>query len=74
MVTIHASHIEKPEKEFYVKFLHAPYFNVYFHVAKCVTVKVLAETPDGALKIAQYHYFDSSNFTLVDAPKEISIY
>jgi len=60
MITIHAHHIEKPEKEFFVTYYHKNYIPDGFPFAfpgREKTEKVLAETPEGATKIAKYHHF-----------------
>lgn len=64
--TIHSSHIEKPSKSFYVSFYRPRYFNVYWHEGGYRTVKVLADTSEGALKIAKYHWRRGKEFKLVD--------
>jgi hypothetical protein len=49
-----------------VEFDSAGYFNVIRFAATHVRVFVLAETADGALAIARYHYgLKGSNFTVI---------
>ncbi len=68
MQKLRAEHIEKAVREFIVELEHGPYFNVFFHPAETKLYEVLAETPEGALKIAQYHFFISGRkFQLVGA-------
>lgn len=62
---IHASHIEQPKRKFTVTFDRSGYFNEYWHPGETRTVTVLAETGEGALKIAAYHWpMGGSNFRL----------
>jgi hypothetical protein len=69
--TIHGQHIEPPEKSFTVEFQQGAYFNVFYHPPKRRTVNVLARTEQGAIKIAQYHFFMSgSDFGLKGNPHE----
>lgn len=63
---IYSNHIEKPEKSFYVNFYRPRYFNEYWHEGGYRTVKVLAETGEGALKIAKYHWMCGKDFKLVE--------
>jgi len=66
--TIHAGHIERPEKTFHVRFssprLETAEPGVMWESQRrwC---KVLAETAEGAIRIAKYHYFMSSKFELL---------
>lgn len=59
---IHASFIEKPRHQFTVCFERPPYYNVLWFPGGTRTVIVLAETEEGALKVARYHYHNGSNF------------
>ena len=59
MATIHASHIEKPKKKFSCLVLRAPVFNVYHHPERWEQWTVLAQTKDGAHKVASYHFYRS---------------
>ncbi|MGH9437706.1 MAG: hypothetical protein ACRD22_07380 [Terriglobia bacterium] len=66
---VHAEHIEKAEKEFRVEFDHPGSLLKDGPVPIKVEsgtrwVRALAETPEGALEIAQYHYPTGSNFRL----------
>jgi hypothetical protein len=66
--TMHAPHIEPPARPFSVAF-HAPaYVNVLWFTAGTRWVRVLAETPEGALRIARSHHFRGSDFRLIDPP------
>lgn len=71
MQTIHAQHIEPPEKPFTVEFQQSGYFNVFYHPPKRRTVKILAQSNYGALKIAEYHFFISGNNFKLKKRKEI---
>lgn len=64
--TIHAQHIEPPEKAFLVRVLRAPCFNVIFRPAQWETWRVLAQTAEGAQRIARYHFYLSTEFELVN--------
>ncbi len=57
MQTLQGRHIEKPQASFIVKFWQKEYFNVLRHPEGQRVVKILAETAEGALRIAQYHFF-----------------
>jgi len=65
MPTIHAQHIETARREFLVRVLRAPCFNVVFRPARWETWRVLGETAEGALRIARYHFFRSGQIELV---------
>jgi len=65
MNTVFAGHIEKPEYPFVVSFNHPGYFNVFWHPAEKRYINVLAETKEGALKVAEYHYYTGSNFEVI---------
>jgi hypothetical protein len=64
VTTIFAGHIESPKKEFVVEFFHPKYFNVFWQGGKRRIIKVLAQTADGAIKIAKYHFYSGSDFHL----------
>ena len=65
MATVYAQHIEAPKREFLVRVLRAPCFNVLFRPARWETWRVLAETGDGACRIAKYHFYRSHRIALV---------
>ncbi len=65
MPTVHATHIEPPQEAFLVRVLRAPSFNVLFRPARWETWHVLAQTADGALRIARYHFYQSLEIELV---------
>ena len=66
MQTLQAGHIEKPVKSFIVRFFQQSFFNVFLHPAGTREVEIKAETKEGALKVAQYHFFLSGgNFEVV---------
>lgn len=67
--TIHASHIEAPKTPFCVQFDARAYGNVLLFEAGKRWVRALAETAEGALKVARYHYRRGSNFQLVGNPQ-----
>lgn len=67
MSTIHARHIEAAKREFFVRVLRAPCFNVFFKPARWETWRVLAETAEGALLIAKYHFYRSDQIQLAEA-------
>ena len=54
--TIWEPHIEEPKTRFAVEFDSAGYFNVIHFAPTHRRVFVLAETADGPLAIARYHY------------------
>ena len=64
--TIFARHIEQPRTRFVVAFDSLGYINVIRSADTRLRVVVLAETPEGALAIAEYHHgLRGSNFTLM---------
>ena len=63
--TIHSRHIENPQKEFIIRVLRSASFNVIYKPERYEMWKVLAETIDGAVKIARYHFYLSDNFELI---------
>ena len=67
MSTIHAQHIEAAQREFFVRVLRSPCFNVFFKPARWETWRVLAETAEGALRIAKYHFYRSDQIQLAEA-------
>lgn len=67
MSTIHAQHIEAAKQEFFIHVLRAPCFNVLFKPARWETWRVLAETAEGALRIAKYHFYRSDQIQLAEA-------
>jgi len=66
MATIHAQHIEIARQAFLVRVPRAPCFNVIFRPARWETWRVLGETAEGALRIARYHFYRSSQIELVE--------
>lgn len=58
---IFSRHIEEPLTTFVVRVLRAPSWNVLFRPAAWEMWKVLAETQEGAMKIAKYHFHRSDN-------------
>jgi len=67
MSTIHAQHIEAARQEFFVRVLRAPCFNVFSKPARWETWRVLAETVEGARRIAKYHFYRSDQIELAEA-------
>jgi hypothetical protein len=69
---LQAWHIEKPARSFWVRFHHTSYrpegFPFRFPAPNRL-VEVLAETPEGTLRVAQYHHcFFGSAFRLETRP------
>lgn len=54
--TIFGRHIEETKSTFMVRVLRAPSWNVIFRPETWEMWKVLAETSEGAMKIARYHF------------------
>jgi hypothetical protein len=64
--TLHSGHIEAPRKSFFVQFDATAYKNVLCFASGKRWVRVLAETPEGALKIGQFHHgLRGKNFELL---------
>ena len=65
---IYSNHIEKPEKAFSVLFdrgWHTDAVGFIYQPEKDVEVTVLAQTEQGALKVAAYHYYSTGrNFRI----------
>jgi hypothetical protein len=56
-----------------VGFDSPPYFNMLHFEGGRRWARVLAETKDGAMKVARYHHYKGSNFELLEErpePKE----
>ena len=54
--TIRAEHIEKAERPFFVRFTRLPFVNEYLHPQEKKLIRVMAQTEQGALRIAEYNY------------------
>jgi len=65
--TLFAHHIEEPKREFFVVFDAPAYTNVLHFEAGRRWVRILAETAEGAIRIARYHHFSGCNFELLPA-------
>lgn len=65
--TIRAEHIEKPLQEFYVEWYSPAYSNVLRFQGGRRWAVVMAETAEGALKVAQYHYYSGSGFLILES-------
>lgn len=59
MATIKSSHIEQPINKFICLVKRSEVFNVFFQPTKWEVWNVLAETKEGAKKIAKYHFYRS---------------
>jgi hypothetical protein len=70
-LTIHASHIEQPLYEFFVEWeaLRKPTAEADLHWENGVRwARVLAETEEGAIRIAQYHHYMGRRYTIIPDP------
>lgn len=70
--TIHASHIEEPLNEFFVEWEVGPMPTAepgLVWEGGVRWARVLAETKEGALKIAQYHHYMGSRFEVISDPR-----
>lgn len=65
--TLRAEHIENAIEPFYVSWYSPPYVNVLRFEGGRRWAKVMAETPEGALHIAQYHHFSGEGFMLLES-------
>jgi hypothetical protein len=63
--TIHSRHIEEPKETFYIWVCRAPCFNVFLRPARWEMWKVLAETAEGAIKIAKYHFHNAQEIQFI---------
>jgi len=63
--TIYSAHIEEPINEFFVAFDAPAYTNILRFEAGKRWARILAETPEGAVRIARYHHFSGNNFELL---------
>jgi hypothetical protein len=59
---LYARHIEEPKEVFRIAVLRSPCFNVIYRPERWESWSVMAETPEGAMKVAQYHFFLSHDF------------
>jgi hypothetical protein len=55
-------HIEEPKAAFRIAVLRAPCHNVIYRPERWEIWRVLAETPEGAMKVARYHFYMSYDF------------
>lgn len=60
--TLYAHHIEEPKEIFRVAVLRSSSWNVLYKPEHWEGRRVLAETPEGAMKIAQYHFYLGRDF------------
>ncbi len=66
--TLSAPHIEAPARPFTIEYFAPAYINLLRFEAGWRRVRVLAETRDGALRVARYHHYRGRDFTLVVGP------
>lgn len=71
-MTIYSKHIEKPIRTFGVRVLHRACFNVFYRPERWETWRVLAQTPEGALRIARYHFYGARQICLFEAAADVS--
>lgn len=57
--TVHAQHIESPTRRFRFRIWHPAYFNEWLHAACWREWNVMASTPQGAHRVARYHFYRS---------------
>jgi hypothetical protein len=65
MPTIHCTAIEKPAKKFVCRVKRAPVSNVLFKPARWEDWTVLAETKEGAFKVACWHFYLSDKKDII---------
>lgn len=58
--TVYSRHIEEPKAPFFVWVHRSPGFNVFFRPGRWEMWRVLAQTAEGAVRIARYHFFSAS--------------
>ncbi len=63
--TLSAPHIEAPARPFTIAYFASAYLNVLWFEAGWRRVRVLAETPAGAVRIARYHHFRGRDHRIV---------
>ena len=68
--TLSAPHIEAPARPFAVESFAPATVNVLWFDAGWRRLRVLAETPGGALKIARYHHFRGRDHRIVEPAAE----
>ncbi len=68
--TLSAPHIEAPTRPFEVEYFASAYVNVLWFDAGWRRVRVLAETPAGAVRIARYHHFRGRDHRIVPPAAE----
>jgi hypothetical protein len=59
---LYSRHIEEPKEAFRVAVLRSPCYNVLYRPEHWESRCILAETPEGAMRIAQYHFYMSVDF------------
>lgn len=57
--TIYSQHIEEPQSVYVIRVFRAPSWNVLFQPAHWEMWRVLAQTAEGALRIARYHFYQA---------------
>jgi len=62
---LYSRHIEEPKETFRIAVLRTPCYNVIYRPERWEIRRVLAETPEGALKAARYHFYSSDDFELL---------
>jgi len=65
IIKILGDHIEEPATRFRVKFIYTDRFNKLRHPSQWQVIDVLAETLEGAIEIAKYHFFSGHRFEWV---------
>jgi len=63
--TIHSRHLEEPKEQFMVRVLRRPCFNVFLKPARWEMWKVLAETEEGAMRVARHHFYNAETIQLL---------
>ena len=63
--TIHCRRLEEPDETFMIRVLRPPRFNVFFKPARWEMWKVLAETEDGAMRIARHQFSNAETIQLL---------
>jgi hypothetical protein len=57
--TVYSHHIEKPIDTFLFHIHRGPCYNVFYKAPRWEYWNVKAQTEEGALKIAQYHFYNA---------------
>jgi hypothetical protein len=71
--TVYGHHIDEPETTFLVHVHRGACYNVFYRAPRWEYWNVKAQTEEGALKIAQYHFYNALEIKLVNGPEPATL-